>query len=186
MRPPKTKRVYPKDIKPGDEFEGYVSGTSHHFCIVNVQEDGTPLTFNQFPIEEKVDYFEQRLTYEEEIEWYKNFIDMTNPANQLNLMGIHTDMYGIGDAFHEMWNGWVCAEWREQLTELIDEDFFIVGIAPAPYGCFAIDDPVAVVAEYKDTGTRFWCHASQSWINTMREESKTEYKMLMEDNHGNV
>lgn len=85
MRPPRTKRVYPEDIKPGDEFEGYVSGFSHHMCTVNVQEDGTPLTFNQYPIKEKVDYFEKELTYQEQAEWYKSAVDMTDSANQLNL-----------------------------------------------------------------------------------------------------
>lgn len=79
------------------------------------------------------------MTWREEAEWYRNHVDMTNSANQLNLMGLHTDLSSVGGAFYEMWNGWVKCDWCEQLVELVDEEFFIAGIAEAPYGCWAID-----------------------------------------------
>ena len=90
--------------------------------------------------------------------------------NQLNLYGLHADLYSIGDAVHEMWNGWIETDWKKQLIEIIDEDFIIVGIAPCS-GRWNMRDPVAVVAEY-DNGDRFWCHAERDWIEDMREESK--------------
>jgi hypothetical protein len=104
---------------------------------------------------------------------------MTNSANQLNLMGLHTDLSSVGGAFHEMWNGWVKCDWCEQLVELVDEEFFIAGIAEAPYGCWAIDDSVAIVAEYRKTGDQFWCHAGRGWVEDMREASKSVYEDLM-------
>ena len=70
-------------------------------------------------------------------------------------------------------------DWCEQLVELVDEEFFIAGIAEAPYGCWAIDDAVAIVAEYRKTGDQFWCHAGRDWVEDMREASKSVYEDLM-------
>ena len=60
-----------------------------------------------------------------------------------------------------------------------NEEFFIAGIAEAPYGCWAIDDAVAIVAEYRKTGDQFWCHAGRDWVEDMREASKSVYEDLM-------
>lgn len=188
MRPPRHIEVPIDQVKPGEEYTGYhykginYKGEPSDFIChgsVTIGEDGTPLSWGEYPIKKEITCFLRDMTWKEEEEWYINQTDMTHTTNQLNLMGLHHDMYDIGDAFHEMWNGWIHCEWHEQLTELVDEDFFIIGIAPAPYGCFSIDDPVAIVAEYRGDGTRFWCHASQDWITTMREESMDEYRKLM-------
>lgn len=179
MRPPRHVRVYPNEVKPGDEYTGYVSGSTHCFTSITVSPEGIPLQWGESPIERSVDYFERDMTWEEEAEWYKNTIDMTNPRNQLNLMGIHTDMSSVGDAIHEMWNGWVEYEWTKQLVEIVDENFFILGVAEAPFECWSIDDAVALVAEYKDTGDRFWCHVARWAIEEMRENSKSVYEELM-------
>lgn len=179
MKPPRHIRVYPHEVKPGDEYTGYISGDTHCFTSITVSPEGIPLQWGDSPIERKVDYYERDMTWEEEAEWYKKNIDMTNPRNQLNLMGIHTDMSNVGDAFHEMWNGWVEYDWMKQLIEIVDENFFIIGVAEAPYGCWSIDDAVALVAEYKDTGDRFWCHVARWAIEEMRENSKSVYEDLM-------
>ena len=42
-----------------------------------------------------------------------------------------------------------------------------------------IDDAVAIVAEYRKTGDQFWCHAGRSWVEDMREASKSVYEDLM-------
>ena len=180
---PKVK-VKMEDIKPGDEYDGYefipVSGGSGScFATIIIDENNNPLVFGKHPIElregEVFLNFTRDMTWSEEQEWMYQNTDLENSANQLNLIGIHTDLYSVGDAYHEMWNGWVGTDWREQLMELKNEEFFIVGVAPAPYGCAAISNPVALVAEYKDTGARFWCHAAKHWIDDMREESKEQY-----------
>ena len=180
MRPPRHVKVSPADIHPGDEFEGYEYDEGLCLTQIIVNEEGIPLSWGEYPLNNEPIVFLRRMGFWEEQEWYKKQIDMANSANQLNLMGIHADLYSVGDAYHEMWNGWVHADWAEQLVELVDEDFFIIGIAPAPYGCFSLDNPVAMVAEYRDSGDRFWCHAAQNWIDDMRKESKGIYKALME------
>lgn len=185
MKPPRHIKVYPHEIKPGDEYNGYVNGSTHCFTSITVSPEGVPLSWGEDPLEVKVDYFLRDLTWEEEAEWYKNAVDMKNSNNQLNLMGLHTDLYDVGDAFHEMWNGWVEYEWAKQLIEIVDETFFIVGIAEAPYECWSIEDSVALVAEYKETGDRFWCHVARWAIEEMREQSTEVYKKLMEGNVNN-
>ncbi len=189
MRPPRHIEIPITEAKPGDRFNGYTykiigrngePGTGYTLGDVIIGEDGTPLSWGEYPITDKeLFHYLRDMTWQEEAEWYKKQVDLENPIHQLNLMGLHHDLYDVGDAFHEMWNGWVCADWYEQLTELIDEDFFIVGIAPAPYECWSLDDSVAIVAEVRRTGDRFWCHAGRSWIEDMREESLEQYKELM-------
>ena len=181
--PPQVK-VLKNQVKPGDEYRGYefipVSGGSGQcWCRINIMEDGTPLVFGKRPLElnegEVFLHYVRDMTWQEERQWYIDSTDMEDSTNVLNLIGIHCDMYGVGDAIHEMWNGWITFDWREQLMRVKTEDFFIIGVAPAPYGNCAFSDPVALVAEYRESGDRFWCHTSKDWIEQMREESKEIY-----------
>ena len=181
MRP--SVKVDPKDLVPGEIYTGYESKhedrTVSHFCRVEVMEDGTPLTFGKHPITEEVLYFTRPMTWDEEREWNRKQTMELTPKDQMNLIGIHTDLYGIADARHEMWNGWIEVTWEEQLLRLRDEDFHIVGIAdPAPerFG-LPMRHPVAVVIEYDD-GDRYWCHAEKSWFDDMREDSLERYRAL--------
>lgn len=176
---PKSVKVYPYEVKPGDEYTGYVNGNSHCFASITISPEGIPLLWGKNPIKEKIDYFERDMTWEEEDNWYNSAVDMTQNRNQLNLMGIHNDMYSVGDAIHEMWNGWIEYEWKRQLIEIIDENFFIIGITEAPYGCAAINDPLAIVAELDESGERFWCHVPRWVIEEMRESSKNVYEELI-------
>ena len=177
-------RVNPKDLVPGEIYTGYESKsedghTITHFCRVEVMEDGTPLTFGKFHITEDVICFTRPMTWQEERDWNHSQVKTLSPKDQMNLIGIHTDLYGIGDARHEMWNGWIEASWEEQLIQLRKEDFYIVGIAdPAPPRAgMPMRHPVAIVIEYED-GDRYWCHAEKDWFDDMREESLEEYKKL--------
>ena len=182
IRTPNVK-VYPHEIKPGDEFFGYEKnhedgGCTSHFCQVKVNDEGIPLVWGTNPITDEYDYFTRRMTWSEEKEWYKSKVDLTNPKHQLNLIGIHTDLYDLGDACHEMWNGWISTSWEEQLITLDEEDFFIVGIAPCPHNFQYMRNPVYVICEYEN-GDRLWCHAEKDWIDDMREASLKEYTELM-------
>ena len=130
-------KVNPKDLIPGELYTGYESRcegrTISHYCRVEVMEDGTPLTFGKFPITEDVICFTRPMTWQEERDWNRSQVKALTPKDQINLIGIHTDLYGIADARHEMWNGWIEVTWEEQLIRLRNEDFHIVGIAdPAP------------------------------------------------------
>ena len=189
MKPPSYKLVSPNDIKPGDMLEGYEGHTNSngtrtsHFVQIEVGEDGVAREWGRNPVDmSKVAFFCKPLTWQERDEWYKSAIDMTKSRNQLNLMGLHNDMYQVGDARHEMWNGWIQTSWEEQLIELLDEDFFIIGIVdPAPPRMgLPMRHPVAIVIEYDD-GARYWCHAEWDWIDDMRQESKVAYERLMKN-----
>ena len=181
MRP--DVKVYPKDLVPGEIYTGYESKCEDrivsHFCRVEVMEDGTPLTFGKHPITEEVLYFRRPMTWDEEREWNRKQTMELTAKDQMNLIGIHTDLYGIADARHEMWNGWIEVTWEEQILRLRDEDFIIVGIAdPAPpRDGMPMRHPVAVVIEYDD-GDRYWCHAEKDWFDDMREESLDRYREL--------
>ena len=143
---------------------------------IETDNNGIPYSWGKYPIKEEVIFYHRKLSYQEEDEWYENSIDITNPRNQLNLYGLHTDLYSIGDATHEMWNGWIETDWKRQLISIIDEDFAIIGIAPA-IGKWSMRDPVAVVIEYSD-GDKYWCHAERDWIEDMRKESKKVLERL--------
>ena len=173
-------KVFPQDIQPGDEFRGYHyrdgNSTIDALCQVVVNEKGAPLTWGKYPIEETVEYFYRMPTWEEEQIWNGEQLDISKSPNVMNLIGIHTDLYDIGDARHEMFNAWIDCDYQDQLLELENEDFFIVGVGPAPWAPGYFNEPVAVVCEYYDNGDRFWCHAEKDWYDNMREESMELYK----------
>ena len=183
LKTPPDVIVYPNEVKPGDEFYGYeyISGDSHimSMCQIVIGDDGTPLVWGRTPLTDPYDYFIRRRTWQEIEQWYIDQVDMSKQSHSLNLIGLHEDLYSVGDAYHEMWNGWISTSWEEQIVSLEDEDFFIIGIAPAPRGFTGCRDPIAVVCEYYDNGERFWCHAEKDWIDDMREESKEIYDKLM-------
>lgn len=185
LNTPPNKKVYPNEIKPGDVFKGYEyhNGDSHttHLCEVIVNNEGVPLVWGRNPITDPYDYFTRKMTWQEEAEWYKSQIDFSKSDYLLNLIGLHTDLYSVGDAYHEMWNGWIQVSWEEQLVSLENETFFILGVSPAPYGYSGCRDPVAVICEYKSDGERFWCHAEKDWIEDMRDESREIYKNLIKE-----
>ena len=182
MRPEvKVKR---EDLVPGEYYTGYDTmyegRVVNHFCRIEVGENGDPFAYGR-PITEEVLYFRRPMTWQEEREWDRQQTMELTPRDQLNLIGIHTDLYGIADARHEMWNGWIEVTWEEQIMRLRKEDFYIIGIAdPAPpREGMPMRHPVAVVIEYED-GDRYWCHAEKDWFDDMREESLERYQKLME------
>ena len=131
------------------------------------------------PVDGIIELF-RSYTPDEEEQWYKDHFDIKDSKTILNLFGLFHDMYDIGDAYHEMWNSWIKLDFYEMAVTLQDEDFNVIGIAPAPYGAAYIDNPVAVVAEEKN-GTRFWCHADQKWIDDMREQIRPVYEAALKD-----
>ena len=85
MRPPRSVKVYPHEVKPGDEYTGYVSGDTHCFTSITVSPEGVPLQWGDTPIERKIDYFERDMTWEEQAAWYRNAIDMQRQPSVSNL-----------------------------------------------------------------------------------------------------
>lgn len=175
-------KVKPEDIKPGDKYEGYETETLNSSCTIIVDENGVPKEWGTDEIKHgPILYFLRPRTWQEKEDWKKNKLNMSYVTHQNNLLGLHHDLYDVGDAYHEMYNGWVDCEWRDLLLNAEDENIFIVGVAPAPYGCISFNEPVAIVAESKFNGERFWCHAEKDWIDDMRENSMDEYNKIMEE-----
>ena len=186
IRPPRYIDVLPKDIDPKEEYQGYRKGKhTYSLCTITFDENLNPIIFNKYPLEneekEAITAYMRYMTWQEEENWYKNAVDLSNEVHKINLMGLHNDLYSIGDGCHEMWNGWIGTDWKEQLMNLIDENFFIVGIAPCGGPIRSFRDPVAVVCEMRGTGERFWCHAEKDWIDYMREDSKIYYEAIMKE-----
>lgn len=167
------------------EYDGYkiINDKAIHFAQLTYMENGEGYLWGN-PTQHISGIIELqiKLTYEEEEQWYKDHIDLSNSKNTNNLIGIHTDLYDIGDAYHEMWNGWIEGwdPWKF-ICELEEETFYLVGIAPAPWNkddIFGEGNSVAFVACYYDSDERFWCHGSKNWVQTLRDFSMKEYEAL--------
>jgi hypothetical protein len=128
IRPPRFIDVLPEDIDPKEEYQGYKKGEhSYSLCSITFDENLNPIKFDEYPLtdEEKegITAYMRHMTWQEEKEWYENCIDFSNGIHKINLIGLHTDLYSVGDGCHEMWNGWLGVDWREQLMNLLDEGF---------------------------------------------------------------
>ena len=161
------------------EYDGYKTfdePNCTHLCSIVYKGNGTGWVWNDSKqLVSNISYLERYMTFEEEKEWYIKHYDKNNPTNQINLDGLFHDMYDVGDARHEMWNAWIGIEWKEMALRLLDEEFYLIGIAPAPWGHSLYSDAVAFVAESKDGTDRFWCHGDMETVKQMREEMKEVY-----------
>lgn len=120
----------------------------------------------------------RELNYKEVKQWYLDHYNLDDPKVSNNLYGLFHDLYNVGDARHEMFNAWIGTDWYEMSGQLDDEDFYLVGIAPAPFGTSSIKKPIAFVAETYDGTDRFWCHGDESWVESMREQMRDIYNSL--------
>lgn len=165
------------------EYNGYQTAdrpNAESYCSITYKGNGVGWRWNDEKNKvENITFLNRRLTIDEQEEWRKTHYEAKDPKEQLNLMGLYNDMYDVGDAYHEMWNGWIGVDWYEMAEGLQSEDFFLCGIAPAPYDCSALDDAVAFVAE-EENGSRFWCHGGRSWVEHMRKQMRDIYNDMME------
>lgn len=76
------------------------------------------------------------------------------------------ELYDEGDAFHEMWNGWIDCNPYDMAANAKEEQITIIGWFKLrrPKG----DLDIGIVAEYPD-GDRFWDHASSEWFTNWRK-----------------
>lgn len=180
MKAPFYKWILTEEAKIGEKYIGYKTYDKPDttcLCEAEYLGDNKVLVFGTREVD-NVSMLERHTTSEEQANWNKQHFDISNSKTQLSLYGLFTDLYDVGDAYHEMWNAWITDDFYELNADLLNEDFFLVGIAPAPYGC-SIKDPVAFVAEYEN-GERFWCHGGRSWVDNMREQMKEIYHNLTE------
>ena len=178
MKAPFYKWIPAEEAKIGEKYIGYKTydkPDTSYLCEVEYLGDNKVLVFGTREVN-NVSMLERHTTYQEQDEWNREYFDIANPKTQLNLYGLFNDLYDVGDAYHEMYNAWIGCDFYEMNNDLLDENFTLIGIAPAPYGC-SIDDPIAFVAEYDD-GERFWSHGGQSWVDFMREQMREVYESL--------
>lgn len=160
-------------------YKTYDKPNTESFCLLKYKGNGVGWVFNNEDRKvENISHLKRRLSFEEQSNWRKRNYDSKDPREQMNLMGLFNELYSVGDAHHEMYNAWICVDWYEMAECLAHEDFFLVGIAPAPWDCCSVKNPVAAVVEDSD-GNRWWCHAGQDWIDSMRKQMKEIYNNMM-------
>lgn len=182
-RIPAYKKIPISEAEIDFEYSGYKdksSSTCEHICACTYKGDGIVWPFDN-PDRAVTDVYElsRPYTLEEQEEWYKDRFDAYTSNTSQNLFGLFHDMYDVGDARHEMYNAWIRLNFYEMAECMKDEDFIILGVAPAPYGDGYFEDPVAIVAE-EYTGDRFWCHSEKKWVEEMREQMRPVYKELID------
>lgn len=162
------------------EYNGYKEKGSSAICYCSCiyKGDTTIWPFgNECRAVQNVSELRSYLTWDEQEQWYKDNFDKNNTKNKINILGLFHDMYDIGDSYHEMWNCWIKIDFYEQIVCLEDEEFYLIGIAPAPWDkddIFGEGNSCAFVCENYD-GTRFWCHGSWEWVKNMRKQGRDIY-----------
>ena len=149
------------------------NGTARTFNPHNpnwMEEPDEPNLFNLVKLK-------RELTDEEYQEEFIMLYDSTE--DMCNLIGLFTELHWV-EGYHEMDNIWTGYNWYEISSNLKDKDFYIRGIAPAPYPCsaFGPEDSCAFVCEMHLTGERFWLHTNRKWIIEMRNQMADHYNNL--------
>ena len=179
MKAPRYKWIPVEEAIVGEEYDAYKTydkPNTTSYCRAKYLGNNKVLVFEDYEVE-NISELQRHTTYQEQDEWNKQHFNISNSKTQLSLYGLFTDLYDVGDAHHEMWNAWITDDFYEMNVYLQEEDFFLVGIAPAPYRCPALKDPIAFVGEYEN-GERFWCHGGKSWVESMRRDMKDVYENL--------
>lgn len=182
---PNDKWIPADEAKVGDTYNGYKRATepnSFNYCTIVYRGNGIGWVWgDEKNIVENISFLNKRLTYWERSELKRQQFDLSNDHSQLNLYGLYTDLYSIGDAHHELWNAWIDCDFYEMDYTLRKNGIVLVGITEAPwepnYGDH--DTYLAFVAEDIDTNERFWCHGGKMTLETLREQMKDVYEELL-------
>ncbi len=172
----------------GKEYGGYkLHSTGGTTCSCRIDYKGNGVGWcwgDESRAVEGISFLERSLSWAEQEQWYVDHFDKTSTKNILNTMGLFHDMYDIGDAYHEMWNSWIKVDFWEQIVCIEDEDFTLIGIAPAPWDrddIFGDNQSCAFVCEDAE-GNRFWSHGSKKWVEDMREQGRQVYEEMKASN----
>lgn len=190
MKCPTFKQVPITEVGIGEEFVTCGIAGEGEIWIgggLYIGEDRNVHKKEDDSIVENVIYIKRRYTLEEEQEWYECQYDISCGNAAINLVGLYNDMY-FCEGEHEMYNSWSTYDWYEMSDNLENENFYLYGIAPAPYPCsaFGEEDSIALVIEDFLTGNRYWCHSSKEWIENMREQMKEIYEIHIEQRGSRV
>lgn len=180
---PSSKDIPIEQARPHKEYKGYKCGPHFvSYCACEYLNDNKKvLVFGKEQISEKpITHFIKETTWQERDQWYIDQFDITDPKTSNNLFGLFYDLYDVGTAHHEMYNGWIDCNWYEMSWRLQDLDFYLYGIAPAPYPMTWSDkdDDVAFVCRTYNDKSEFWCHGRKKWVENMRKQMKDIYQEM--------
>ena len=167
----KTKKVTWKHLKPGTRIHGYSLEGFHTFAPGTVVSANTAyVTYLAFDKDERKisseAMFEIDMTQEEINRKYKS------TAKKV-VEGLKNTVSEYEAGPHEMWNSWIRLDPLEMAATCEEEDMSVIG-------CFKLDIPnicmfgddeldIGIVAQYNDTGEKFWCHAYSKWLDDIFE-----------------
>lgn len=178
---PRYKWIPVEEAKIDHEYHGYKrhsTGNSTCSCLITYKGNGIGWCWDdESRAVDDISFLERGIGWLEQEQWWIDQFDKNNTRHIINTLGLYHDMYDIGDAYHEMWNSWVKVDFWEQIVCIEDEDFTLVGIAPAPWDkdeIFGDGNSCAFVCE-DSKGNRFWCHGSWKWVKDMREQGLEVY-----------
>lgn len=164
------KEITAQELAVGMKIESYKDLTTGMRCfstliVARIDEKEVVFT-NRFGKESVVlknpgNYiFERELTKNEHREKYADRTGEIVEALDNKLAQV--------EGYHEMWNTWLYAGGLSDIaSELEANDMRIIGYSPLTvpktpmFGGDILD--IGVVAEYTDSGERFWCHASDNY-----------------------
>ena len=188
---PNDKWIPVNEAKVGESYNGYrdsIELNSYHYCTVVYKGNGIGWVWgDENNVVENITFLNKRLTYWERSELKRQQFDLSNDHSQLNLYGLYTDLYSVGDAHHELWNAWIDCDFYEMDYMLRKDEIVLVGIAEAPWepNFSGGDTYLAFVAEDIDTNERFWCHGGKMTLETLREQMEDIYEELMKRRNNN-
>ena len=177
------KEIAPENIEAQKIYRGYKNKNDEFINkLIIVSDSGIPLEEGVFPMSEEAICFYESCENNSIIRNKQSAIDMTLPENQINLIGLHSDLYSIGNARHNPYNIWLRGQWRNLLHYIQNLDFFIIGITQAPCPSGAFKNAYAIVVEYKDTGDQVWYHIEKSYLEKLRKDSLEAYNVFINKN----
>ena len=170
------KQKYLKDLKVGESFRGmhYPNGKHVWGPTYTIEERNNNQIKCTDSWHDKITYFsidedtkvEVPLTEQE----YKSKYFHT--AKEI-VQGLQNKLYSPGDAYHEMWNGWIGINPYEMAQDIVKHKLIIIGYFPLSTVLDTRD--IGIVAEDED-GDRVWCHANSVWFEPWEEYFPELYK----------
>ena len=131
--------------------------------------------YNKEPDIENIIRVREELIGKESDEYNKSKFDIS--THMANLLGLYNDCY-YAEGEHELDNTWTSYDFYEIAEALDGKDFYIWGVAPAPYsGCLG-GKPTCFVLEDHLTGNRWWVHTKDEWVEKMRNQMAWAYNSL--------
>ena len=181
MSLPLHKKVPKEEWEEGKEYfaMGNQSLTKmFHFVYLGNNKIKNLYTLKEEEVGDNIEWFERYWYRTEREAVLKKLYQENKNKHSLNIIGVFNNLKAC-DGSHEPYNAWISYDAYEMLDNLLEESFFIIGCAPAPYGeSWLGHKNIALVIEEYDSGNHYWCHCPEDFIEDVREELAEEYKEI--------